>query len=87
MVKCLEVNLCSQPELKIVCPNILLSDGTTKRVDEIAKTDHYNQCKKDFDLVKEMGTEFLRYGPPDYKTHAGPEKQDCSFTDFIFNRL
>ena len=63
MVKCLKVNLFSHPELKIVYPNILLSDGTTKRVDEMAKTDHYNQWEKDFDLVKEMGTEFLRYSP------------------------
>ena len=67
MVKRLKVNLFSHPELKIAYPNILLSDGTTKRVDEIAKTDHYNQCKKDFNLVKEMGTEFLLYSPPTTK--------------------
>ena len=67
MVKCLKVNLFSHPELKIVYPNILLSDGTTKRVDEMAKTDHYNQWEKDFDLVKEMGIKFLRNSSPTTK--------------------
>ncbi len=66
-------------------PTILLPDGTTKRVDEMEKTGHYIQ--RDFDLVKEMGIEFLRYGPPYYKTHIAPGKYDWSFTDITFNRL
>ena len=45
-------------------PTILLPDGTTKRVDEMEKCNHYKMWKKDFRLVKEMGIEFLRYGPP-----------------------
>ncbi len=68
-------------------PNILLPDGTTKRVDEMEKTGHYIHWEKDFDLVKEMGIEFLRYGPPYYKTHIAPGKFDWSFTDVTFNRL
>ncbi|HSN61010.1 MAG TPA: family 1 glycosylhydrolase [Ferruginibacter sp.] len=68
-------------------PNILLPDGTTKRVDEMEKTGHYIHWEKDFDLVKEMGIEFLRYGPPYYKTHLAPGKYDWSFTDATFNRL
>ncbi|AEE53476.1 family 1 glycosylhydrolase [Haliscomenobacter hydrossis] len=68
-------------------PNILLPDGTTKRVDEMEKTGHYLQWERDFDLVKEMGIEFLRYGPPYYKTHTAPGKFDWSFTDLTFNRL
>lgn len=68
-------------------PTILLPDGTTKRVDEMEKTGHYLQWEKDFDLVKEMGIEFLRYGPPYYKTHTAPGKFDWSFTDATFNRL
>lgn len=68
-------------------PNILLPDGTTKRVDEMEKTGHYLHWEKDFDLVKEMGIEFLRYGPPYYKTHTAPGTFDWSFTDVTFKRL
>lgn len=68
-------------------PNIMLPDGTTKRVDEMEKTGHYIHWEKDFELVKEMGIEFLRYGPPYYKTHLAPGKYDWSFTDLTFNRL
>jgi beta-glucosidase/6-phospho-beta-glucosidase/beta-galactosidase len=68
-------------------PNIMLPDGTTKRVDEMEKTGHYIHWEKDFELVKEMGIEFLRYGPPYYKTHLAPDKYDWSFTDLTFNRL
>jgi beta-glucosidase/6-phospho-beta-glucosidase/beta-galactosidase len=68
-------------------PNIILPDGKIKRVDEMEKTGHYTYWKKDFDLVKEMGIEFLRYGPPYYKTHLAPGKYDWSFTDETFNRL
>nr|WP_290930001.1 hypothetical protein [Haliscomenobacter sp.] len=59
-------------------PTILLPDGTTKRVDEMEKTGHYLHWEKDFDLVKEMGIEFLRYGPPYYKTHTAPGTFDWS---------
>ena len=45
-------------------PTIKLPDGTTKRVDEMEKTFHYDHWKTDFQLVREMGIEFLRYGPP-----------------------
>lgn len=68
-------------------PNILLPDGSTKRVDEMEKTGHYIHWEKDFELVKEMGIEFLRYGPPYYKTHLAPVKYDWSFTDLTFRRL
>ena len=65
-------------------PTIQLPDGTTKRVDEMEKTFHYECWEKDFQLVKEMGIEFLRYGPPYYKTHLGPGKYDWAFTDETF---
>ncbi len=68
-------------------PNILLPDGSTKRVDEMEKTGHYTHWKTDFDLVKELGIEFLRYGPPYYATHVAPGVYDWSFTDDTFKRL
>jgi beta-glucosidase/6-phospho-beta-glucosidase/beta-galactosidase len=68
-------------------PTILLPDGTTKRVDEMEKCGHYQRWKEDFHLVKEMGIDFLRYGPPYYSTHLGPGKYDWGFTDATFNML
>lgn len=68
-------------------PTILLPDGTTFRVDEMEKCGHYKHWETDFLLVKEMGLEFLRYGPPYYKCHTGPGQYDWSFTDQTFQRL
>ena len=68
-------------------PTILLPDGSTKRVDEMEKCGHYQHWQTDFRLVKELGIEFLRYGPPYYKAHTAPGQYDWSFTDEIFNRL
>jgi len=68
-------------------PTIQLPDGTTKRVDEMEKTGHYERWREDFNLVKESGIEFLRYGPPYYKVHIGPNQYDWSFTDETFNYL
>src|SRR6188508_80757 len=68
-------------------PNILLPDGSIKRVDELEKTDHYKHWEKDFSLVKQLGIEFLRYGPPYYKTHLGPGMYDWAFSDDTFSRL
>lgn len=68
-------------------PTILLPDGTTKRVDEMEKCGHYVHWETDFLLVKELGLEFLRYGPPLYSTHTGPGQYDWAFTDQVFNRL
>lgn len=68
-------------------PTIPLPDGTTKRVDEMEKTFHYDKWETDFRLVKEMGIEFLRYGPPYYSTHLSPGRYDWSFSDTVFARL
>lgn len=68
-------------------PNILLPNGTTKRVDEMEKTSHYIHWEKDIDLVKEMEIEFLRYGQPYFKTHIASGKYNWSFTDLTFNRM
>src|SRR4051812_21841466 len=58
-----------------------------KRIDELEKCGHYNYWKKDFDLVTEMGIQYLRYGPPIYKTFLGDQKYDWSFTDVTFNYI
>lgn len=68
-------------------PTILMPDGSTKRIDEMAKGLHYENWKTDFLLVKELGIEFLRYGPPYFSTHLGPGSYDWSFTEETFNYL
>ncbi|GAC1486792.1 MAG: hypothetical protein NVS1B13_14500 [Flavisolibacter sp.] len=68
-------------------PTIQLPDGRIKRVDEMEKCCHYKNWQQDFELTKALGIEFLRYGPPYYKTHLGPGKYDWSFTDETFGRL
>jgi len=68
-------------------PTIMLPNGKCKRVDEMAKTFHYENWEKDFHLVTDLGIEFLRYGPPYYKTHLAPGKYDWDFTDMTFRKL
>lgn len=68
-------------------PVIQLPDGSKKRVDEMEKANHYKYWQRDFELVKEMGINHLRYGPPYYSTHVAPGKYDWSFTDQTFNTL
>ncbi len=68
-------------------PTIVLPDGTRKRVDEMEKCGHYKRWKEDFALVKEMGIEYLRYGPPYFSTHLGPGQYDWSFSDEVFQEL
>lgn len=67
-------------------PTVLI-DGKRVRIDEMEKTGHYKRWAEDFQLVKEMGIKFLRYGPPYYSTHLGPGQYDWSFADTTFNEL
>src|SRR5438045_2746893 len=68
-------------------PTIVLPDGKRHRVDEMEKTGHYKHWQQDFELVKELGIKFLRYGPPYYKTHLAPGKYDWTFTNDTFHKL
>lgn len=68
-------------------PTIILPDGSKFRVDEMEKTGHYKNWEKDFQLVKELDIEYLRYGPPYYSTHVAPGKYNWDFADETFNKL
>jgi beta-glucosidase/6-phospho-beta-glucosidase/beta-galactosidase len=68
-------------------PTISLPDGSTKRVDEMAKCGFYEYWEQDFHLVRDLGIEFLRFGPPYYKTHLGCGKYDWEFSDVTFRKL
>jgi beta-glucosidase len=62
-------------------------DGSRRRVDEMAKCGHYERWKEDFALVKELGLEYLRFGPPYYREHLGPGKYDWDFARQTFAEL
>ena len=68
-------------------PTIGLPDGSTRRVDEMAKTGHYERWREDFALVREFGIDYLRYGPPYFSTHVGPGQYDWHFADETFAAL
>ena len=68
-------------------PTIAGDNGKSKRVDEMARCFHYERWREDFQLVKELGLEYLRYGPPYYSTHKGPGQYDWSFADETFAAL
>ena len=62
-------------------PTIRLPNGGTKRIDQMEKCCHYRNMALDFKLTKDIGVEFLRWGPPYYKTHVGPGQYDWTYTD------
>jgi beta-glucosidase/6-phospho-beta-glucosidase/beta-galactosidase len=62
-------------------PVITGRDGSRLRVDEMAKCGHYERWQEDFALVRELGLGYLRYGPPYYQVHRGPERYDWSFAE------
>ncbi len=68
-------------------PTIVLPDGTRKRVDEMEKCGHYERWREDFAITKELGIDYLRFGPPYYSTHTGPGTYDWGFSDETFAAL
>ena len=68
-------------------PVITGKDGKDKRRDQMAECGHYDRWREDFRLTKQLGVEYLRYGPPYYKVHLGPDKYDWSFADETFAEL
>jgi beta-glucosidase/6-phospho-beta-glucosidase/beta-galactosidase len=61
--------------------------GGRVRVDEMARCGHYDRWRDDFDRVQELGIQFLRYGPPLYRTYLGHDRYDWSFSDETFGDL
>lgn len=62
-------------------------DGGRVRVDEMASCGHYKHWQRDFELVEEMGINYLRYGPPIHTTWLGAGKYDWEFADLSFAEL
>ncbi|MCB8820776.1 family 1 glycosylhydrolase [Microvirga rosea] len=63
-----------------------INNGRT-RIDELEKCGHYEHWRTDFDLLRELEINVLRYGPPLHKTFIGPGRYDWSFTDMTFGEL
>src|SRR6185437_11148883 len=63
-----------------------INHGKT-RIDEMEVCGHYERWREDFDCVQEIGINYLRYGPPIYKTYLGPNKFEWDFTDLTFAEL
>ncbi|MBV9989458.1 MAG: family 1 glycosylhydrolase [Chitinophagaceae bacterium] len=57
-----------------------INNGRT-RIDEMEKCGHYTWWKRDFELVQELGINFLRYGPPIHRCFLGQGHYDWSFPD------
>jgi beta-glucosidase len=63
-----------------------INNGRT-RIDQMEVCGHYERWREDFDLVEEIGIEFLRYGPPIHRTFLAPGKYDWEFCDLTFGEL
>ncbi len=61
--------------------------GGRTRIDELEACGHYTHWRRDFELVQELGLNFLRYGPPLYRTFAAADRYDWSFADPTFADL
>ncbi len=68
-------------------PTIAGGDGESRRIDELETTFHYKHWRDDLRLVHELGIRYLRYGPPYYKMHLGPDRYDWSFSDDAFEEM
>jgi beta-glucosidase len=57
------------------------------RVDEMEKCGHYDHWREDLALVRDLGCDFLRYGPPLHRTFLGVDRFDWSFADAAFGEI
>jgi beta-glucosidase/6-phospho-beta-glucosidase/beta-galactosidase len=63
-----------------------INNGRT-RIDQMEKCGHYAHWQTDFDLLKDLDIQVLRYGPPLHKTFIGPGRYDWSFADMTFGEI
>jgi hypothetical protein len=57
------------------------------RIDQMEKCGHYKHWRTDFELVRDLGISFLRFGPPIHRTYLGPGRYDWEFADLTFGYL
>ena len=57
------------------------------RIDQMEKCGHYARWEEDFALVRHLGLNALRYGPPYYRTHVAPDRYEWDTADAPMQRL
>ena len=57
------------------------------RIDQMEKCGHYARWEEDFALVRDLGLNALRYGPPYYRTHVAPDRYEWDTADAPMLRL
>jgi hypothetical protein len=62
-------------------------DTDRRRIDELEKCGFYQHWRTDFAAVKDLGVDFLRYGPPNHRTWLGEGRYDWEFSDLTFGQL
>ena len=62
-------------------------DNGRTRIDQMEKCGHYKHWRTDFELVRDLGISFLRFGPPIHRTYLGPGRYDWEFADLTFGYL
>jgi beta-glucosidase len=62
-------------------------DNGRTRVDQMEVCGHYKHWRTDFELLEEIGIQYLRYGPPIHTTFLGPGRYDWEFADLTFAEL
>lgn len=68
-------------------PTVTGPDGKSLRVDEMEKCSHYQRWREDFELVRDLKIEYLRYGPPYYRVHRAAGNYEWDFADETFAAL
>lgn len=68
-------------------PIVRTAAGSSRRVDQMSASAHYTRWREDFELVRELGIEYLRWGPPYYRVHVAPDCYDWSFCDLALDEL
>lgn len=59
--------------------------GSGQPLDEYESTQHYDQWRTDFQLVKEAGATTVRYGLPWYRVNPAPGEWDWEWTDEVIS--
>jgi beta-glucosidase len=63
-----------------------IDNGRVRR-DQLEECGHYRLWRRDFELVRELGIRYLRYGPPLHTTWRGPGRYDWGFADETLGEL
>lgn len=54
-----------------------------KRRDELQSTRHYEHWRQDFEICRDLGAKYVRYGAPYYSMHTAPHSYDWAWTDEV----